>query len=217
VLVVRGEQPSGKSYSWRFLHHLAVHVAGAIPQRLALKDTGYTPRQVFEETFRLLDLDVAAVPPMPDDPQLARIAPLVNAFKGKIVRLAKRYWLVIDDLNDPSVTPAMRDAAFAIASAVEELKPPELWVVLLGYNPPITASELRHIEREDAQFPLTDLVAAHLESIAKPSALPLPIEKAREIAEGLFREFPNLDKAAMIELTERLERIGEGLQQGRWP
>src|SRR5688572_14707625 len=66
VLVVRGDEPGGKSYSWRFLQHLAP-VPGAKAVRLRLERTNYTPHQLFEQVFRLLPLNIARLPALPDD------------------------------------------------------------------------------------------------------------------------------------------------------
>ena len=125
MLVVRGGVPGGKWFTWEFLRHLAFASVGAQPFRHRLKGKGeqYTPRQLFADVFQLLDLDASALPVLTDNPQLARADAFVSTFKGKIVGLKRRCWLVIDDLNEPSVTPAIREAAFAIAQSAEEVKP----------------------------------------------------------------------------------------------
>jgi hypothetical protein len=154
---------------------------------------------------------------MTDDPQLARIDPLINWFKGQLVNLKKPYWLVIDDLNDPSTTPSMREAAYAIAYVVEELKPQNLWVTLLGYNPPVTDPELRHIVQDDPRFPDAVTVAKHFQSVAKAGPAPLTHDKARQMADLLLVKFAKLDKESMIKLTEMIEGIGEKLKLGLQP
>lgn len=217
VLIVRGDQPCGKSYSWEYLRHLAVTTAGAIPMRLRLKDTRFTPRQIFEQVGLLLRLDRSGMPAMTDEPQLARIDALITWFKGQVVMLPQPYWLVIDDLNDPSVTPAMRETAYALAYAVEEIKPQNLWVALLGYNAPITDSDLRYIAQEDAKFPDASAVAEHFESIAKAGPLPLAHDVACQIADLVFAKVAKLDKESMVKITQSIERIGEKLLLGQQP
>lgn len=216
ILIIRGEQPGGKSYSWEYLRHLAVSSVGATPQRLRLENKDYTPRQLLEQVVLLLGLDTSGMPQMTDDPQLARIDPLINWFKGKLPTLKQAYWLVIDDLNAESVTPAMRETAYAIAYSAEEIKS-NLWVALLGYNTPITDPELRFIAREDAQFPDAKLVAQHFECIARGSPMPLTLKRAQEIANLLFSKFPTIDKGSMIELTLLIEKMGEMLRAGQQP
>jgi hypothetical protein len=218
VLVVRGAEPCGKSYTWEFLRHLAWASVGARVQRLRLQRTGYTPRQLVEAAFMLLGLDKSDLPHMTDDPQLARIEPLITEFKGQLARMSEqRYWLVIDDLNDPSVLPATRETAFALAQAVEENKPDQLWIALLGYNLPITDEELVYVAQDDPRFPTVDLVASHFRCLAEASPNPLTFERASEIASVLFSKYPRLDKSAMIELTPILERMGEKLRAGEQP
>lgn len=217
VLVVRGDDPSGKSYSWEFLRHLALNVAGAVPRPLRLKNSGYTPRQMFEEIFRLLNLDASALPVLADEPQLARIDPLLNALAGQLVELKARYWLAIDDLNDRSVTPTMCETAFAIARLVEDLKPPHLWVMLLGYNEAITDSELRYIAQDDARFPDVAVVGRHFQQLSEASAAPLEAAEADGYAKTVFAQYPALDKTAMIRLTAEIERVGAKLIQGLRP
>jgi hypothetical protein len=216
ILIVRGDQPCGKSYSWEFVRHLALSSVGAVPHRLRLKNTSYTPRQLFEQVGILLRLDTSKMPQMSDDPQLARIDPLIIWFKSELPTLTRAYWLVIDDLNDPSVTPAMREAAYAIAYYVEEAKQ-NLWVALLGYNEPIIDPELRYIAQESARFPDAALVAKHFEDIAKVSPKPLTFARAQEIAELLFTKFSKIDKEAMIKLTFIIETMGEKLKLGQQP
>jgi hypothetical protein len=154
---------------------------------------------------------------MTDEPQLARIDPLINEFKGRIVSLPKPYWLVIDDLNDARVTPAMRETVYALAASVEELKPPNLWIALLGYNEPIVEPELQYIAADDAEFPAPGRVAQHLELLAGSGGKPLAKGRALEIANLLFSTFPQLDKVAMFKLKMRVEEMGEKLRQGLQP
>jgi len=217
VLIVRGDRPCGKSYSWEFLRHLAVNSAGALPQRLRLKDKLYTPKELLEQAALLIRLDLSRLPPMADDPQLSRIDPLINWFKGELSSLQRPYWLVIDDLNDPSVTSAMREMAYAIAYSVEETKAENLWVVLLGYNWPITDPDLRYTAQEDAEFPDPSSIAKHLEWVAQPSQNPLTPARAREITDLLFSKFPKLDKENMIKMTSLVETMGEKLKLGQQP
>lgn len=217
VLIVRGDQPCGKSYSWEFLRHLAVSSVGAVPQRLRLKDTRFTPKQIFEQVGFLLDLDRSGLPSMTDEPQLARIDPLINWFKGQVVKLQRPYWLVIDDLNDPTTTPAMLDAVYALAYSIEETKPANLWVALLGYNVPITDPDLHFVAQEDARFPDASFVAEHFESVAKAGPVPLTHDMARQMAELLFSKFPKLDKESMINLRDSIQTIGEKLKLGQQP
>lgn len=219
MLVVRGSTPGGKSYTWEYLKHLAFASVGAQPIRHRLRDEGetYTPRHLFGDVFRLLDLDVSALPPLADAPQLARIEALLAAFKGKIVGLRRRYWLVIDDLNEPTVTPAVREAAFAMAQAAEELKSQYLWIALLGYNEAIADPELRFIAQDDADYPTAAFVAEYLQVLSDTSGNPLQGERATEIANLLFQKYQILDKAAMIELTTTFERMGEKLRLGQQP
>lgn len=219
MLVVRGSSPGGKSYTWEFLRHLAFASVGAQPFRHRLKGKGekYTPRQLFEDVFRLLDLDVSTLPELTDNPQLARADAFVSTFKGKVVGLRRRYWLVIDDLNDPSVTPAIREAAFAIAQSAEEIKPQYLWVALLGYNEPILDPDLRFIAQDDAEYPNASFVATHLRALSDASPNPLAATREREIADLLFQKFETLDKAAMTQLTILVEAMGQKLRQGQQP
>ena len=221
MLVVRGDAPCGKSYSWEFLRHLAWASVGAKPLRLRLRNANYTPRELVDAAFRLLDFDVDRLPTLADDPQLARIEPLISAFKGQLATMGQqRYWLVIDDLNDPGVTPSVSETAFALAQSVEESRPDRLWVALLGYNAPITDTELRFVAQEYPRFPDAACVAEHFGFMAAAGpagADPLTPERAREIADVLFEKYAELDKAAMTELTPRLEQMGEKLRLGERP
>jgi len=217
VLVVRGDEPGGKSYSWEFLRHLAFACVGANALRLRLKNTNYTPRQFLEQAYHLLLLNTSTLPALSDDPQLAKIEPLINDFKGVLASLQNRYWLVIDDLNEANVTPSIREAAYAIAYAVEETKPDRLWVALLGYNEPIIDSDLRHIALDDAEFPGPAFVAKHLELIAQTTGRPLASGRAREIADLLFTKYPKLTREAMSQLTVSVEKMGEKIRMGQQP
>ena len=216
VLIVRGEEPGGKSYSWQFLRHLAA-AFGFYAVRLRLKGTSYQPRELFEQVYLLLGLDPATIPELKDDPQLARIDSYINAFKGKLIALTKRYWLVIDDINDPSVTPAIRDTVYQIAYSVEDLKSENLWVALIGYNVPIADPDLKYVAVDEAEFPSPAMVARHFAWISDHSPVPLTSNRAREIADLLFSKYPKLDKEAMIQLTTLFESMGEKLQKGLQP
>lgn len=217
VLVVRGLEPCGKSYSWHFISHLAVTCVGATPHWLRLAGTSYTPQQLIEQIFLLLDLNRAALPAMTDDPQLAHINPLINAFKGQLVSLRRPYWLVIDDINDRSIQQPIRETAFAIARSVEESKPENLWIALLGYNEEITESALRQVAQEDARFPDADLLAEHFAAMSNAGPKPLTYQEARELADLMLSDVPILTKNAMEKLTPRIEKMSRLLRQGERP
>ncbi len=216
VLIVTGEEPGGKSYSWGYLRHLAFSTAGAVPYYLRLKDTGYTPWELVEAALTLLGLDAQGLPKMTDNPQPARIDRLINWVKREIPKLERRFWLVIDDLNDASVALETREAAYALACCAEEVRM-DLWVVLLGYNQPITANSLGYIAQEEARFPDVELVAHHLERLARSSPSPLQPSQAREYATLLFSKYPLLDKENMPKLKWDVEEMGRKLRGGARP
>ena len=217
VLIVRGDEPGGKSYSYTFLHHLAAHSAGATTKRLRLSGTSYTPRQLMEQIFHLLGLNLSKLPRMADDPQLASIRPLINAFMGQVVNLQRPYWLAIDDINDPTVTPSIRDVIYAIACSVESDKPENLWVALLGYNAEIIDGEMRWIAQDDARFPDAACLAKHFQFMADAGPIPLSAQEAHHYADVLLTKFPELTKEAMTRLTPLIEDIGDKLRQGKRP
>jgi hypothetical protein len=216
VLVVRGKQPGGKSYSWEFLRHLAFQSVNAQAVRLRPRNIE-TPRELLRQALVLLGLDASTLPVLNDDPQLARIDALMVSFKGQIPNLVKRFWLVIDELNDLAVKPVIRETAFAMAQAVEELRPQNLWLALLGYNEEITDPELRHVAQDDAAFPSLSLVAKYLQIVAARSPRVLKEERATEIATLLYSKYPMLDKVAMTQLTTSLELMGAKLAKGEQP
>jgi hypothetical protein len=217
VLLIRGGPATGKTYSRHYLDHVARVRAGATLQRLSLNGL-LTPRELIEEVFALVGLDASALPPMVDDPQLARVRPLLTAFRGQIPEMdGDRFWLVIDDLNHPNVIPAMKDAAYALAQAVEEIKPQRLWLALLGYNEPVADDTLRLVAEEDARFPNPAQVAEHFRVMASQSTRPLGRKSALRMSEVLFSRYPTLDKAAMIDLTPLVEQIGAKLREGKRP
>jgi hypothetical protein len=215
VLVVHGEKPSGKSYSWAFLRHLA-ETAGAVPQRLQLKDKRYSPRAFLEQVARLLRLDPREMPQQPDNPQEVTITPLIGWLQGNLPGLTTPYWLVVDDLNDPSVTPEVRNAAYALAYCAEDSRQ-NLWVALLGYNDDVVDPDMLHIAREAAQFFDAALVAKHFDCIAGKSGVALAPERARELADLLFVKYPTLNKESMVQLTMDVEKISGLLREGKLP
>lgn len=221
VLIIRGDEPCGKSYSWSFLRHLAMtSPAGATPMRVELGKSSFTPKELMEYIFSVLRLDHGVLPPMTDEPQLARIEPLIGSFLGQVVVMEKPYWLVIDDINDPKVTKAVRETVYAIACGVECSHPRNLWVALLGYNASITDNaDLRWVAQDEAKFPDAALLAEHFKimaDVATPDKK-LPLRRAREYADVLLSQFPELTKADMIELTSRIERLGDKLKAGERP
>jgi hypothetical protein len=214
VLIIRGDEPCGKSYSWPFLRHLAKTSVGVHPLRMGLSEFNDTPRHFVEEIFTLLNLNQAALPPRTDETGTARFRPLINAFKGEIVRMQQRYWLVIDDINDPGVSPLIRDTVYAIAYSVEDTRPDNLWVILLGYNARITDIELRWVAQDNARFPDAALLAEHFQLMSRENPNPLTAQEARAYADLLLAKFPKLTKEAMTELTPLIEHMGEKIRQG---
>jgi hypothetical protein len=215
VLIVRGEQPGGKSYSFEFLRHFARNVVGATPMRLQLKDLTGTPRQFLDIVFASLGL-VVDTSTVVDDPQLSVVRPVIATFKNKIEKLDKTYWLIIDDLNDPRVTPPVRETAFALAETIEEQRSDHLWVALLGYNQEVGA-ELRNVAQDDAAFPTRELVAQFYVSMASRGPSTLTLEEAEVYANAAFSGFEQIDKAAMMQLTPIIEEMGAKLSDGLRP
>ncbi len=214
VLIIRGKEPCGKSYSYSFLRHLAQVRLGAYAPLVLLEDTSFTPKGLMEYIFALLDLDTTKLPLMADEPQLARTSPLISAFLSQVRSLKSPFWLVIDDINHPSVTPAIRDTVYAIARSVETERPARLWVVLIGYNEPVTDPRLRRIKQDDARFPDADLLAQHFQFLAAAGPRPITPEKAREYADDILGSVSELSKEAMISLTRIIEVIGDSLRRG---
>jgi hypothetical protein len=214
VLIIRGAEPGGKSYTYTFLRHLAVSTVGAHPRRLRLSGTAYTPPEFFAQVFRLPGMDLDRLPPLTDNPQLARIDALLAAFAGQVTLLEQPFWLVIDDLNDPVVTPEIREAAYALAFTVEETRPAHLWVALLGYNAEITDPELRYVAQDDARFPTAAQFVEHFCALARNSPRPLTDKEALACVEGLLSAYPTISKEAMIRLAPLIDAIGDKLRRG---
>lgn len=212
VLVVRGDRPSGKSYTWEFLRHLA-YETGATPQRLRLADTGYTPRQVAADIVRLVGCPQMPLPPMADDPQDTHVQPLVNSLVGLIPALPRRYWLVLDDLNHDSVGKPVREFAYAFALAVEDNRHENLHLALLGYNDPIVHTGLKG-RTDHPRFPDVGLLAEHLAHMAAAGDKPLSVELATRYAELLLERHSPLSKESMQLLTDDIRTMGCRLREG---
>jgi len=214
VLVVQGDGPGGKTYSWEFLRHLAKE-AGAVPLQLRLNDPGYEPRSVVRAVGQLLRLNLSTLPQLADEPQSMRMNALMAWFQGELIDLKHRYWLVIDDLDKPTVTPEVKACAYALASIVEVAKPDKLWMALLGFNDTITDREMRDCVRDVAAFPSADMFAKNFESLAAVSPVPLTRTKATEYAQLLFSKYELIDRTAMEELTRAAEGLGQKLLEGQ--
>ena len=124
---------------------------------------------------------------------------------------------MIDDINDPVVTPEIRETVYAIAHGVEDNLPENLWVALLGYNQEITDNTLRKVVVDDARFFDAELLAQHFQWIADDSGKPLSTAEARQYADLIFKKFGVLSKAAMISMTRDIETMGELLKAGERP
>lgn len=214
VIIIRGEQPGGKSYSWEFLRHLARTCVGVTPYRLSLAGAEYNPSTLLEAIFHLLDMNPANLTPMISNQPPCRINALINVFKGQLCKLSRPYWLVIDDLNDESVTPPVRETAYAIAHAVEDSRSENLWIALLGYNSTITDPELRLCARDNAQFPSASLLADYFQLMAEAGPELLTRPMAQQYADTLLAKFPDLTKEDMMRLTPLILKTGQMLRQG---
>jgi hypothetical protein len=214
VLVVRGDRPCGKSYTWEFIRHLAVS-AGATPQYLRLKDLySVSPREMLENCFALTGMDISEIPKATDNPQYARVAPLLNWFAGHwIHKIDPPCWLAIDDINDDRVIPELREAALALARCAE-VKKSNLWVILLGYNEPITDSDLTNIEQDQPQFPDETMVADHFVAITKDNLSPVTQARACDLAKLLFASYSPVDKIGMANIGRYIGKLSERLRCG---
>lgn len=219
VLIVQGgNDPSGKSYSFGFLQHLAFQAVNALATRLSAIEVP-SALEMMRRVLEQLALPTDALVLPADSPQSARaIESLIPIFKGQIRRLTTPIWLVLDDLNDPNVLPEVREAAYAMAKAVEEERPAFLWIVLLGYNDQIVDDVLRFAAIEDAEFFSSALAAEFVDVVAKASAVTLQADRAQEIADLLFQKHkPTKNKAGMKMLTMDLEKTAAMLRKGLQP
>lgn len=216
VLIVHGTGHGGKTYSWQFLRHLAKEVS-AVPLQLRLGNASYEPRSLVRAVGQLLKLNLSTLPQLADEPQSMRMNALMAWFQGELVDLQHRYWLVIDDLDKPNVTPEVRACAYALASIVEAAKPDKLWIALLGFNDTITDREMRDCVRDVAAFPTAVMFAKNFESLAAVSPVLLTQTKATEYAHLLFSKYESIDLAAMEELTRAAEGLGQKLLEGQQP
>lgn len=219
VLIVKGKYPSGKSYSYGFLHHLAFQEVNAQATRLSAMGIPCA-FELLRRSLLQLGVPTGALQPLADSPQIAReVDALIPAFKAAIRSLTTPFWLVIDDLNDASVTRDIREAALSMARAVEDDKPPFLWIMLLGYNDEATDDTLRNAAIDDAEFPTSVKAADFLDIVAEQSGVVLQ-RKAQDITDLLFEKhhpFAPVDKAAMKSLTRDLEVMAQKLKQGLQP
>lgn len=215
VVLVTGDAPNGKSYTWEFLKHLA-WCRGAVPQRLALADSGYTPGQVVATALHRIGYRNAVAPAWIDDPQPTHVRPLVDHFMGLLPDLTDRYWLVIDDLNHPSVTGPVRDLAYALAAAVQEEQPSKLWLALLGYNEPIVDRSIS-ARTDTPRFPERNCIADHLTQLAAAGPRPLEPGRAEHYAEQLIALHNPPTRENLELLTADIESMGYLLRQGRRP
>ena len=216
VLIVRGQEPCGKSYTWRFLQHLALNKVGADFHRMRLKESNPTTREFFETVGRRLGLNLAkdSFPKVTDDPQEAKTHPYIDWLDGQLNTLNRPQWLIIDDLNHQEVKKTTREAAYALACLAEERKT-NLWVALLGYNEAVTDSELDYIAEDEAVFPDPSSVAQYFECLSRTGPLPLTPEEAREWAELLFTAQTTIDKEVMSTLKKQIENLGEKFKRGQ--
>jgi hypothetical protein len=208
--------PGGKTYSWEYLRHLALEV-GAVPQPLRLKDVAYEPRDLVYAVGQLLQLDVRALPRLADRPQHMRMNVLLTWFQGQLADVKRPYWLVVDDLNEPSVSREIRACVYRMAKIVEQIKPNNLWVALLGYNEQITDREMRDCVRDLAAFPTPTMFANDFVRLAHSSPAPLTKSKAESYAKLLFSKYRVVDRTAMEDLTRAAEGLGQKLLQGLQP
>jgi hypothetical protein len=86
---------------------------------------------------------------------------------------------------------------------------------LLGYNDPITESDMRHHIRDVATFPTIEMFADDFVNLAKWSELALEKAKAIDYAQILFSKHSVIDRCAMEALTAEAEMLGQKLLQGQ--
>ena len=107
-------------------------------------------------------------------------------------KLQQRYWLVIDDINDPVVTPEIRETAYAIAYDVEDVRRPVGGVARVqrvDYRP-----KLRKVARDNTRFPDAALLAKHFQLVVRADGKSLSRKEAHRCAEAVFSMFPVLER-----------------------
>ncbi|MFD3942150.1 trypsin-like peptidase domain-containing protein [Streptomyces sp. NPDC058579] len=140
VLVVDGEQDSGRSYSYRLIRHLGQH-CGFRPVRITLSRTTTAARLVERLTEFVAGPGADRSPLNPtqlNDP-LSSIDDAVHRIVSWATAAEERFWLVLDECDKLDPTSDVWDCVGKLALAVYEHTPvrqdsvPRL--VLLGYSP----------------------------------------------------------------------------------
>ncbi|MGB8860311.1 MAG: hypothetical protein WCC60_13680 [Ilumatobacteraceae bacterium] len=206
VAVIAGEQPGGKSYSWYFLQHLAAAWGVGNIQSLSLsKLSPLSPYHLVASALQLLHLEGVSLPPFIDTPQLAHVNPLEIAFQGALPQLEDRFWLVIDDLNDVAVDTIVKEMAYAMARAAEQLKS-NLFVVLIGYNQPIMDELFSFAVRDSARFPDASEIAHHVTQLVNRGGVELVTsEEVLQRAEKLLLDLPQPSREQMLLMRNTID------------
>jgi hypothetical protein len=222
VLIVSGSKPCGKSITKEYLRHLAEEVAGAqfaVPLDMSqLKPTVKEFFKAIGSKLRL-DFDNPPFPDLEDEPQEAReIIPYIFWLEGALSKKNGAYWLTIDELNHAQVTKIAREAAYEVARWAQEYRG-NLWVALLGYNEPVTDHDLRRGAVLDiAEFPPKSAIVEYFMTLAKKGGMvDLQQDEVETWTDKVLNKYPKLDKETMMNLTDKLEDIGEDLLDGQQP
>ena len=106
-----------------------------------------------------------------------------------------------------------------MACAVEESKPPSLWLALLGYNYDRLPDDLAFIVRDDPEFPNVATVARFLKTLAEEGGVGAQFDTARaqQTAAYIFSAAAPVDKAAMGCLNPLISKAADKLRKGIVP
>lgn len=215
VIVVRGPSPSGKTHSWHLVRHLA-HLANAKPEFVPI---GYKascgPVDLMLRIRRILGLSDRDWPVLADDPQESQASvQLADWFMGRLPELRIPRWLVIDDLNGPSPTLDTLELVNELAVRIENAKPDNLWLVLLGFDRRITGGARPYILEDDALPPSRVEIEAFFRSLgtAYGQNLSAPV-LTRFVEEALAGATEALDHDGLAALVQRIERLSARVQE----
>ncbi|KDN82070.1 effector-associated domain EAD1-containing protein [Kitasatospora cheerisanensis] len=213
VLVVNGQRPCGKSFTYFFVTHIAAREGTFRPVLidLALWRRPCTPYHLMASIARQLGLAAPAVDPSAEDGGEA--VDLVDWLVGELGRDSSpdcRYVFVIDSVDRVRMLEETESLISFLAGAALREKIPGLRVVLLGYSR-LDLSPLDSVLSEVVR-PVDEQVVRELFlRLADLAEVDLDRDAAALAAEHVFRLLPADPGQRLGELSNAIRTVEEGL------
>jgi hypothetical protein len=208
VVVISGERPCGKSWSWHYLSYLESKLEGFRTAKIDLAKVPPPPTayEVMRRIANRLGLEAPDIDRTAKGPTQA--AHLVEWFAGRVAEGKARYVLTLDSLDHTRLPDETEDLIDGLAQeAADQGDPLRFALVLLGPRFDLSGIDKFVLGEEELRPPAEDDVRSFLDRLGEHRKKPLPPETIDQLVAAAFADPPAEPIQAMSRISQQVAQF----------